>query len=518
MRTRASLMMRARREESGFALITAVLILAVLTMLMALVIANGTSVNNIAERGNRWTRVLGAAESGIDAAIAVLGVSRTATGVVGSDGVHNCEIGSAYTCTTSFGQYQVHWSTSGATTTVDSVGYYPSKAAAKAVSRHVRVQFQPPQTFIYAMYSNTTLNLGGSSNANAIGDIFARDGITTANLFQICGSLTTSGGGVTLGNGAAVRKSLTYTDPFTHTTRVCTGATGNVWTAGNAADISLGSGAWIEGYAKASGTNPCALSIIGGAVFGDATTCGPTITSTVSPGTKHPNTSTATPTDPGLPTYTWYAANYPGLICLPSTGACGPTNTTATAVTAFNTAHPGGANLQQGNYAVWQTGADCHDTATAPALDLSNLGGSTGITGDLSLVTNWRVDLGNTSAVSLAVGTNSANVTIISLCGMPSPSSGVVCSATVYTGCSIFGKNAVVFDPKTDDPSDGIAALLYTPGWVSFKNAGNQGDGVLYAGAIDAANGFGITYNDRVSRALGFGGDLIPILWQEINV
>jgi hypothetical protein len=504
---------RVQRDESGFALITAVLILAVLTMLMTLVIANGTSVNNIAERGNRWTRVLGAAESGIDAAIATLSVNRAASGVVGSDGVHNCATGTAYTCTTSFGQYQVSWSTSGITTTVDSVGYYPSKAAANAVSRHVRVLFQPPRTFIYAMYSSTTLNLGGSSNTNVIGDIFAAGGITTQNLIQICGSLTSSGSGVTLGNGAAVRKSLTYTDPFTGTTRVCTGATGNVWTAGN---ISLGLGALVEGYAKASGTSPCAFSITGGAVQGDATTCGPTITSTVSPGTKYTNANTATPTDPGFPAFTWYAANYPGLVCLPSSGDCGPTNTSATAVTSFNTAHPGGENLQQGNYAVWQTGADCHNTATAPPLDLGNLAGTTGITGDLTIVTNWRIDFGNTSFVKAAA--NSANVTIISTCPMPTPSSGYVCTDLDQSGCSIFGKNKVTFDPKTADPTDGLAALLYTPGWVSFKNTGNQGDGALYAGAIDAKNGYSVTYNDRISQVLGFGaGDLVPTLWQEIN-
>ena len=509
MRTRAGLMMRARREESGFALITAVLILAVLTMLMTLVIANGTSVNNIAERGNRWTRVLGAAESGIDAAVAALS----------TDHVNHCVIGSPDTCTTSFGQYQVSWSTSGITTTVDSVGYYPSKTAANAVSRHVRVQFQPPQTFVYAMYSSTTLNLGGSSNTNVVGDMFAVGTITTDNLVQVCGSLTSSGGGVTMGNNAAVRKSLTYTDPFTGTTRVCTGATGNVWTAG---DISLGLGGLVEGYAKASGTSPCAFSITGGAVQGDATTCGPTITSTVSPGTKYTNANTSSPPNPYpispyLPRFTFDAANYPGLVCLPSSGDCGPMNTSATAVTSFNAAHPGGGeNLQQGNYAVWQTGTDCHNTAAAPPLDLGNLAGSTGLTGDLTIVTNWRIDFGNTSFVKAA--TDRANVTIISTCPMPTPSSGFVCTDLDQSGCSIFGKNKVTFDPKTADPNDGLAALLYTPGWVSFKNTGNQGDGALYAGAIDAKNGFSVTYNDRISRVLGFGAEgLVPTLWQEIN-
>ncbi|HEX6130091.1 MAG TPA: hypothetical protein VF044_00035, partial [Actinomycetota bacterium] len=221
-----------------------------------------------------------------------------------------------------------------------------------------------------------------------------------------------------------------------------------------------------------------------------------------------PGTNTTPPAVEALPTFTFDVNNYPALQCFPSIGTCGATNTSATAVTAFNAYVLADRTSLDGEFAVWQASPS---QMTRISLDGITLGG------DLTIVTNAPVDFGNTTTISLAPGVTSAELIVVSLYVPPV---NTTCD-TNGGECSIYAQNSVVFDDgDAADPDDGIAALLYTPGKMAFKNTGgtvSNGEGALYAGGMDLKNGFEVEYNGRVERTLGFGVGLEQTLWQELN-
>ncbi len=312
-------------------------------------------------------------------------------------------------------------------------------------------------------------------------------------------------------SGASIVKS--YTDG---SGRVCSGKTGSVWANGT---IDLGSTGVVQGDATASApagtdcaTQITSYAILGGTVQGKATACG-NITSTTTNPSAHtwtaPSPPKASPSGGISPPYTFDPSNYTSVNCMPISSPCDPQQTSATAYQVFNALNK--SNMQ-GVYAVWQTDPHCGQITNAASdqctkLDLTNMS----VAGDLTIVTNAPIYFGNTSPIA---STGPARVVIVSLY-IPGGSS----TCTVNGGdCSIYGKNAVVFDSgNANDPNDAIAALLYTPGKMAFKQQANAADGALYAGSMDIANGFGITFNDRIAQIVGFGGSLQQVLWQEIS-
>jgi hypothetical protein len=493
---------RLRRGEEGFALVTAVFILAIMSMLLIVVLEAGNNAFSVAERNSRYTRTLGVAEAGLGAAVTQLGESRL------SSALAPCRIGTGTVCAAAGGEYQVNWSTdTEGTVTVTSIGYYPSKAGAQ-VTREIKAVYKPIPSFNYAIFSDTSITI---KNGQVIyGNIFANQGITIGTNAVICGSVTSAGGGVDTQAGASIVKS--YTDG---SGRVCSGKTGNVWANGT---ITLGNTGVVQGDATASapaGTD-CALqttnyAILGGTVQGKATACG-IITATTTNPSAHTWTAPSPPkaNATGIsPPYTFDPANYTSINCVPISSPCDPAQTSVTAYQVFNGLNK--SNMQ-GVYAVWQTDPHCGQITNAASdqctkLDLTNMS----VGGDLTIVTNAPIYFGNTSPIA---STGPARVVIISLY-IPGGSS----TCTVNGGdCSIYGKNAVVFDSgNANDPNDAIAALLYTPGKMAFKQQTNAADGALYAGSMDIANGFGITFNDRIAQIVGFGGSLQQVLWQEIS-
>ena len=494
---------RLRRDEEGFALVTAMFILAIMSLLLIVVLEAGNNAFNVAERNSRFTRTLGVAEAGLDDAVTQLGESRLSSTLAA------CRIGTGTVCPAAGGEYQVNWSTdTHGTVTVTSIGYYPTKAGAK-VTREIKAVYKPIPSFNYAIFSDTSINI---KNGQVIyGDIFANQGITIGTGAVICGSVTSSGGGVITQSGAQIVKS--YTDG---TGRVCSGKTGSVWANGT---VDLGSTGVVQGDATASApagtdcaTQTSSFAILGGTVQGKATACG-NITSTTTNPSAHtwtpPSPPKASPSGGIAPPYTFDPSNYTSINCVPISSPCDPQQTSATAYQVFNSLSK--TNMQ-GVYAVWQTDPHCGEVNNLPSaqctkLDLTNLS----VGGDLTIVTNAPIYFGNTNPIT---STGPAAVVIVSLY-IPGGSS----TCTVNGGdCSIYGKNAVVFDPgNVNDPNDAIAAMLYTPGKMAFKQQTNAADGALYAGSMDIANGFGINYNDRISTIVGFGGSLQQVLWQEIS-
>lgn len=472
---------RLRRNEEGFALVTAMAILAVMTLLMVVTLTAGNSAFEISEKGARFTRTLGPAEAGANDAITRLGQNRTSTS--------SCAIGSAFVCRGGGGEYQVDWTgDDSGTVVVTSVGYLPTMSGAQ-VTRKVQVTLQPEPKFEYALFSSDTLEV--KNNQVIVGDIFANSAITIGTNAVICGSVRNSSGGVDTQNGAQILKSY----------GTCTGKDGDVWAGGT---IDLHSTGYIEGDATASApatitcppTPSTDYAITGGTVGGAAVACG-TITATA--GTSTPNTRTDPPAQQTLPAYTFDAANYPGMTCFaisPSTCSDDASNHSATAASQFNSTVS--KTNMQGTYVIWQ-----QNPSQSTIVSLEDMS----MAGDLTIVTNAPVTFGNTNSIDTSTP---ATLVVVSLYVPPT---GTTCSS-LGGDCSIYAANSVTFD-------DEISLLLYTTGKMGWKNTAasrSSGDGAVYAGSMSMQNGFDIEYDAAVERIVGFGTSLVVTLWQELAV
>jgi hypothetical protein len=480
---------RLHRDEQGYALVIAVLLIAIMMVLMVVSLEAGQSALRRSQEGVRWTKTLAIAEAGVNAAITTLGQDRRASS--------SCPVGAQTVCRVDAGEYQVSWrGQADGSIVVTSRGYYPSLTAAR-YTREVRVVLEPVPVFRYALFSQDALTV--KNNGVIVGDVYSALSVTLDQNQQVCGSVIAAGGGITIGANSRIRKA--------ESTSGCSGKSGAVWANGS---ITLGNGVIVEGDATASapsGTtcSPTSTSyqISGGTVQGNATACG-RIAATVG-GTAQPGVNTTPPAVESLPTFVFDINNYPDLTCYPSSGTCGPSNTSSTAVSSFNAYVAGHRSSMRGTFAVWQT-----SPTQSTKVDLESIK----LSGDLTVITNAPVDFGNTTTITTAPGVSAATLIVISLYVPPV---GTTCD-TNGGECSIYSKNSVVFDDGVDsDPTDGVAGLLYTPGKMAVKNQGSAAEGALYAGSIDIKNGFTIKYNGRIDRVLGFGKAMEPTLWQEID-
>jgi hypothetical protein len=481
------LIRRLRRDEDGYAIVIAMILMAIMMVSLVVALNAGNAALRESDFGVKWARTLAVAESGIDDAITTLIQDRTAAS--------DCAIGSASACSMDDAEYQVSWVTNGdGSVTVTSTGAYPTVDDAK-YTRTIEVLLEPAPSFQYALFAEDDLEV--KNNQVITGSIYSSGNITIQNNTTVCGSIVSGQGNIEM-----ALNTETLTD---HVATGCSGEEADLWAGGS---ILLDATTQVGGDAKASaptGTACDATStsyqIEDGTVAGTATACG-RVTATA--GTSLPGTSTTPPTVETLPTFTFAEVNYPGLVCYGGAGACTETNTSATAVDDFNTFKSLNAASMSGTYAIWQ-----ESPSSATVLDLESIT----LGGDLTIITNAPIDFGNTATIG-SVGGIAAELVVVSTYIPPAGS-----SCTTNGGdCSIYSKNAIVFDNGDDDDlTDGVAGLVYTPGKMAVKNSGSAADGALYAGTMDIKNGFEIIYNSRISRILGFGTGLEPTLWQELS-
>ncbi len=498
--TRA-LIRRLHREDEGYALIIAILLLSVMMVLMVVSLDAANGSLNTVSRGSEWSKTLTVAEAGVHDVITRLGESRTAT--------NPCAIATSTTCSGGGGEYQVTWTgTSTGGILVTSKGYFPSMSAPR-FTREVQVTYEPVPTFKYALFAQDALSI--KNNPSVVGDIYSSGSITVDQNVTICGGIISANGTITLGNNDQVVTSNATTN--------CTGQSAMVWAGGS---IVGSSGVIIAGNATASapsGTTCNAanatysISTVSATQFmqvqgsGGATACGSVSAQVLATNGAHAGTATTPPEVQTMPAYVFDPNNYPVLVCYPTGGTCGA-NTSTTAASSFNTYVSSHKNNLTGQFAIWQR----NPTASTYV----NLDGLTNISGDVTIVTNAPINFGNTSTITTSAAT--AQMTVISLY---QPPSGTTCQDG-GGDCSIYGNNNIKFNSGSPtDPNDGVVGLLYTTGKLSFKNRNNNAqpwEGALYANSMDMKNGFDLTYNARIERTLGFGAALQQVLWQEINL
>lgn len=483
-----TMLCKIRCDEEGFALVTAMLLLSVMSLLMVVSLTAGNAAFNLSEQGSKWNKTLQVAETGVDDAITRLAQDRTAASACLPGGGTPCVVSGGK------GEYEVKWDTPAlGKTVIESTGYYPTKANAE-YTRIVEVTLEPIPVFRYALFSADTMDV--KNGQTVIGDIYATNGVSVDQNSIVCGSIVVAAGDITLANGSQVVKELAGSS--------CEDKEGLLWAGGS---INLGVTSVVEGTATASGPSgfSCSSSgtsyqITGGTIEGNAKACG-RITSTITPpATSSPGTASDAPAVEELPEFVFDPGNYQNLNCPISTVAdCSPDNPSASAVSQFAGVSRTG---MAGAYAIWQD-----NPSQATKVDLANLT----LSGDTTIITNAPIDFGNASSPPITTtDPDGSLLVIISL--YPAPG-----SCTENGGdCSIYGKNSVEFDDGDDaDPDDGVAGLLFTTGKMAFKNSANAAEGALYAGTMDIKNGFDIVYNSRVERILGFGSALQQTLWRE---
>jgi hypothetical protein len=498
---------RTHRREDGYSLVISMLLLSIMMVLLSVSLQAGTSSLQESHLSIEWSKTLTVAEAGANQAATLLGQSRTAT--------NPCRIGTNTTCAGGGGEYQVSWSVSGKKILITSTGYFPTKAN-PTFARQVQVTYEPVPSFRYAIFSQASLAV--NNNMTVMGDIYSAGDITIGQGAEVCGSIISSGGGVTLVQASKIVKA--------DAAYGCSGKSANVWTGGTGG-ITGGSTVHVEGNLTAANPSSAtcsnvspnyAIKMSGGTmtVSGAAKACG-AIAGGVSAATTTAGVASSQPAPVTFPAFTFDPANYSSdpsdplhLQCYPSGGTCG-SNDSSSAVSDFQSYVTTHKSSLTGTFAVWQRSPT---SATAINLDGITLGG------DFTLITNAPVNFGNTSTITTTAP--HADLVVVS----NYQPSGSCTAALVNVGtadCSIYGKNAIEFDAgDLSNPDDGVVGLLYTTGQMAFVNSANNiastGEGALYAQAMDFKNGYDIIYNSRVERILGFGSTYEQTLWQEINV
>jgi len=507
---------RLRREEEGYSLVIAMLLLAIMAILLVVGLDAGTASLKQSSMAIEWSKALTVAEAGLNESITRLGESRSAA--------NPCNMSGSTVCTGGGGQYQVSWTQNGGKIIVTSVGYFPTKTS-PAFTREVQATYEPVPTFKYALFSQTALDI--KNNATITGDIYSDGNVTVGQNATVCGSIISSAGGVTLANGGQVVK--------TNASLGCSGKSGRIWTGGSGGIVGAQQVVIAgDAMAGAPSTTTCsstsssyAVTISGGGTYtvgGAANACGK-ISGITGETSSIPGVTTTAPAPVTFPAFVFDPNNYPTastdplhLQCYPSAGTCG-SNQSATAIADFNAYIATHKTSLTGTFAVWQSSAQPMSNASCTTASTTQicLDGIT-LSGDFTLVTNAPVDFGNTSTVSTTSSSVSADMGVISTY---QPTSGTTCT-TNGGDCSIYGQNSVEFNAGTvSNPDDGVVGLLYTTGKMAFKNhpaSQPPGEGALYAGSMDLKNGYDILYNSRIDRVLGFGTTYERTLWQELNV
>jgi len=513
----ATMMRRLHREEEGYSLVIAILLLAIMMVLLVVALDAGNASLEQSSKSLEWSKALTIAEGGVDDAITRLSENRSAS--------NPCSMSTSTVCSIGGGQYQVSWTQSGGKIVVTSIGYYPTKAAPK-FTREVQETYEPVPSFKYAIFSQTALSIANSTTI--MGDIYSDGNVSVGTGATICGSIQSSGGGVSLGNGSQV---LTAYDPYG-----CSGKSGRVWTGGSSGIVGAQqvviagdaiAGAPATSACSSASTSYAITSASGSAytVNGAAKACGK-IASIVGQTSSSPGLPTTAPAPVTFPKFVFDPNNYSTdpadplhLQCYPSGGTCG-SNDSATAVKDFNAYVATHNSSLTGTFAVWQRSpapmsnpGNCTTSSTTQIC----LNGPT-LSGDFTLITNAPVDFGNTNTISTTSTSVSADMVVVSTY---QPASGTSCDSN-GGDCSIYGQNSVRFDGgDPTNPDDGVVGLLYTTGKMAFKQHPNSqppGEGGLYAASMDLANNYPIVYNSRIERVIGGGTQYERTLWQELDV
>ena len=476
-----------RRDERGVALVSAIMVGFVASMLVSSMMYVAFHDQTSSARNRSSGQALHVAESGVHQAIAYL---QNSSGVVP---------GTTQTGTTNEGTYQYRVvAQSRNRYQIDSVGTVGTASSTMA-TRRLRVTMAPPISFKYALFSLSDVT---TKNNNVVcGDIWANTYVEVYNGDSVLASTNSacpSGGSIGTG---AVTAATSYISMSNNST-----VQGDAWSGGydtSGYGISMSNGASIGGNAKSSSsTSLCADDPshakykIGssGSVAGTATAWG-TITSSVT-GTSTPNFCTGAAGTKLVPTISWNAANYPAGTVHEYTFPAD--------YSAFNTYIAANQSNLSGAFHIIGGGA------SYPI----NLNGTT-VTGDLTVYAEASpIDM--TTGGMGASGSTDKLVVLATLYSAPATN----CTTTGGNpaDCAIGFKNNFSMSSTSLSGGNNTAVLLYAPnGPIGFKNS-TDFHGAVYASNIQVKNNMSVSYDSRVEQVVGFGASTLDISdWQECD-
>lgn len=527
---------RTAVSDEGNALITTILISMVVGLFASLALVTGTFADRSSTSDRNHEQSLGVAEAAVHQVIER--ISAQASGAdtsspnfwslaFGATTPASCAVGGscpdakndpAYSGSTAQGSYW-YWITRcdphsptdpcRTPTGIAADGFIVDTQSASGGTslrrgRHVQVTLIPPARFPegknYAMFSYTSIAIQNNDQV-LDGDVFANDNISisqsnhnTANDPTLRGSLTAARGWINIDSSVLI--------------------TGNVWSGGpdytNHWAITMGGNSRVEGWVRASNTTPGQCSdanynvpMANGAVIaGSLTTLGTKSTQTGSViGSYVPNTCTpASPPEPP-PSYTFNPdlygpEDYAVDTCPAHNGVC-----RFSSVANFQTWFASNKSNFQGAYLVDGPGA-----SQANRIDLSGAI----MTGSVTIVTDAPIYTGNLD--DSQVPGNSATLVLVS---HYQPPTATGCDTEHDTSdCAVHIKNNFALNANGTCKT---ATLVHADkGPVAIKN-GQTLCGSVEADGILVKNNQQITYDDRITRIVGFGNSAYAIArWQEL--
>lgn len=467
-----------RREEDGFVMIVAVLLLSIVASLGVVVMTSGNHSNQATGRGRSWVQALHVAEAGLQEAMARMQASGSSPG--------------SFTGSTNEGTFSVAVTSLGrARYRVEASGTAGVATTLKA-KRRIRVTLAPPGNFNHAIFSYTSVDT--KNNDLVVGDIWANQNVIVDLNDTVQGGVTAATGYVLMRNGSRVTKSVQAGGYEPATTN----------------GILLETNARIDQNATSSVTAPTdpvtcggesqnnfTIRMEGGSVIGGNTK---TWGSRTGPGTVsgsvQDHVCTAAPAAKPLPQFSYSASNYdPATLHEYGT----PSAPSASALTDFETYLAANKTSLSGTFVVFQSGT----VTQATRIDLSGVKTS----GDVSFITNLPIFTNGIE--DLATVTDA----IALFASFYQPPSGSVCDVNHdNSDCTIHAKNNF-------RPSGSTAVLMYAPyGPIAIKN--NQSMfGAVYGNNIQIKNNQTLTYDARIDRMVGFGPvTLEPTEWMELGL
>ncbi len=474
-----------RRDERGIALVTAIMVGFIGTMLVVTMMFVAFHDETSSARNRSSGQALHVAESGVHQAIAYL---QNSGGVVPSGTV---------TGSTDEGTYEFRIEAQARNRyQIDAVGTVGT-AASTMSSRRLRITMAPPVSFKYALFSLSDVTT--KNNNNVCGDIYANTYVEVYNGDAVRASTSPSCPAGATGGSGNVTAATGYISMGNNST-----VEGDAWSGGytGAYGISMSNGATIGGDAKAASSTPGCVDDpshttygIGssGSIAGSATAWG-SISSSVA-GTSTANTCTAASETKPIPTFTFNAANYPT--------ATLHSYTFPADYATFNSYIAANKSDLSGTFYI--TGG----SASYPV----DLGGTT-VTGDLTVIaTDAPID------ASGGIGASAGSDKVIVLASWyAAPASSCSTNGGNPGDCAIGIKNNFDMSTSTLSGDDNTAVLLYAPnGPVAFKNNA-EFHGAVYANNIQVKNNMNVAYDSRLDQIVGFGDSTLDITnWRECD-
>jgi hypothetical protein len=443
--------MKTAKDESGIAMITAIMMITIVAGLSTIVLTTGSHSDRTSQRGRNWTVALQTADSGVQCIVARMQATNGAlptpcTGAT-ADGTYNTSV-------TSLGKHRYQ---------IDSTGVVGAGAGMET-SRSVRVVMGPPKSFRYALFSLTDIDT--KNNNNIQGDVWANGNVTVQQGDTVTGSATAATGWVLLDNGSSVTGSVV--------------SGGYNTSNGRAIDVSTN--ATIGGSAKAKSTVPgCADDVthqhynvnVIGTISGAVTAWG-SKTGGGSTGTFTAGVCLLAPASVQVPTFTYNPVNY------------SPAPVEFATPTAFGTWLATHKSNLSGTYYV-------HGGGASDPVDLNGvtIGGDTTIIAESAPINAFG---------GAGLSDFNANDKVLTLVSYFAPAPGSACTDNGGNpaDCAVGIKNN--FDPQKN-----TATLIYAPnGPVAFKNSA-QFNGAVYANGIVLKNNMDLVYDQRVDQIIGAG-------------